>query len=1361
MTCAVCSGPPCACAADGALLAGRYRVQRPLGEGSRKRVLLVTDTWLDRQVTLSLLRSDDPGEAARLRREAALTAGFDASQGVVGVHDVGQVGDRPFVVTQYLEGGSVRDLLTGGRVPLPRALALARDLALALADLHARRLVHRDVAPENIWLTAEGRAVLGDLGLAAFEEDRTVEPQAVVGTLAYVAPEQALGAPPDRRADLYSLGVVLWELLVGRPPLPAPGLPSFLSLQRGQGHEAPSRHRPGVPGALDALVLRLLAADPADRPPDAADVAGALDAMLGPPPEADPQERSLFVGREPELDVLRTALADADRGQGGLVLLLGEPGIGKTRLSAELARDASRTGAMVLSGRCPDGEGAPAYWPWIQVLRAAVEQLGKDTLRELLGWDADLLEALLASSAAEGSGLDGEDARFRLFDTVSRVLHGIAGTGLVLVVLDDVHWADLASLALLRHAAREAAGNRLLLVACARELTSPLPDLAAALGALSTPAARTLTLRGLPLGAAEQLVSGLSGLSLAAPSIRTLHDRTEGNPFFLSELVHLLLAEHRLQGPAALPVDAGVPGGVRELLLRRLEQVGPGCVTLLRTCAVLGREVPLDLLARVSGRTGPELLPLLHEAVGQRLLVPLPGVRAAHRFPHALVQEVLYDSIGPLERAQLHLLAGRALLDLRADELEERAAELAGHFVRAADAGSPRLAVQWSIRAARVAEAAGGWEEAVAHYEKARHLAEGLPAGEDRPPPGELLLALGEAQCRAGRADESRATFSRAAELALLLGEPELLARAALGTGNGLGGFGFAERADGELLALLEESLAMLDEQDSALRVRVLARLSTELYFTPFQSRRLELSTQALEMAVRLGDRRVELVARYSRTWALLGPDGLEERRTSAERVLRLARSLEDADMVFRAHHLRINIWLESGQLEQAEAEIDSCRRLAALTRHPVHRWQVAVWDAMRALLEGNVREADRLKDEALRLGRRGHADMAMVVYGAQTMVTRWAQGQLHEVVAAARSFADRYPHAPAWRAALAYIYTETDRPEAAQAELDVLAARDFADLPRDGNFLTAATFAAMTAARVSDVARCGQLLALLDPYADRYVVIAAGAVAFTSVELPLAMLCRALGQWDRARQHLQQASRRHQQRGARGLEVLTAHEQVTTLLRTGQPADRIAAEQVAAGATRLADSLDMPRHATLLRASAPAPGAPVTLLLTDIAGSTALTERLGEELGFRLLGDHRKLAEDLASRHRGTALKSLGDGVLLAFPDAADALRCAAQLQLRAGDSGTGLRLGVHTGAVLREGASMYGRTMVLAFRIAARARAGEVLLSVDTRTAVSNAAGLAFDRGCRMRLKGFAEPVLVHRLLWQQLPAVSLSGS
>jgi hypothetical protein len=1001
--------------------------------------------------------------------------------------------------------------------------------------------------------------VLGDFGLAVGAGVDGQPYDLLVGTAAYAAPEQIVGDRGDSRSDLYSLGAVLFELLTGRPPLDGSSLLGVISRVLQDAPAPPSQLRPGLPAGVDELVLALLAKDPQDRPASADELLSRLQALTSPPRQRDAAggRRSGFVGRTNELDVLRDALDEAVAGRGSLTLLLGEPGIGKTRTALELAHTAANEGCIVLTGRCQDNDAAPAFWPWMQVLHAAVRELSEEERGALRR--RELLAALVPELAPAGSAheLPERDAsRFLLFDAVAEVLTCLAARAPVLVLLDDGHWADAASCALTAYVGRELSAVRVAIVVGARDVhEAEDPTGAARVADLAAAASRTLVLRGLSPTETASFLEGAMQLKPDPWLLRELHGRTDGNPFYVAELVRLLQSEHRITDDGALlPGAQLVPTSVREVLHRRLRHVSGECAQLLRTMSLLGREVLLDVLCHVEGCEAEWALRLLDEAVQARLVVHVPASSGGFRFSHALVREALYDELPVARRAELHRRAMAALLDLHAGAGEVPAAELAHHAVRALVDGDVLPAVVWSVHAGRQARLWSAHEDAVLHYGRAVDLAgrTDVPPDAGVPPFGELLLELGAAQHRLGQAEQARLTFLRAAGDAILDEDAELLARAALGYGLGLGGFGFVEHADGVLLSLLEEAAAALGEQDSPLRMRVLARLATELYFTPFRSRRLVLSQQALDMAARLRDPAGELLALYSGTLALLGPDGLEQRRRTADRVVLLATSLNDHEMTFRGHHLRLMVALESGNLELARTEISACRRIAGTHRQPSHDWHAGVFEAMLPLAAGRLEESLQLSHRALRSGRRGSAEMAEVMHGAQVLVVHWTQGRLDEVVEAASAFADGYPHAPAWRAAFAFCCTELGRLDEARVQLDMLAGRDFSDLPEDGNYLTTASLLAHVAARVGDVTRARQLEAKLRPYADRHVVIAAGAVAFTSVRLALGVTRAACGDLDGGVRDLTSAYRVHRRQQTPAYAVWSGEELVRLLLSRG-----------------------------------------------------------------------------------------------------------------------------------------------------------------------------------------------------------------
>ncbi len=420
------------------MVAGRYLLQRQLGRGASKEVWLAHDLTLDRGVALAKVSGPEAWE--RLRREARLTARLGGHRHIVTVHDVFDDAGTPCLVARYMTGGSLADRLD--RAPARRlepqeVIAAGKEVADALAHAHAHGVVHRDVKPDNVWVDAEGEAALGDFGVAVTEGENA----APAGTPRYQSPEQAMGDPATPRSDLYALGVSLYELLCGVRPFKSN------DLLRLRAPAPPSSLVPNVPEALDRLILQLLAPDPDDRPADARVVSAALVRLITRAPEEIVAPAGL-VGRARELEQLRSTLVKAWSGATRTVVVAGEAGIGKTSLLDALAGEANRRGGVAVWGR-GETEGR-AYGVWRPVVRI---------LAGRVAGDADPALGPLLGEAGTG----GEEQRLRLYDAVADLLAAAAAESPLLVVLDDLHWADASSLRLLAHVAGAEPAARLLI----------------------------------------------------------------------------------------------------------------------------------------------------------------------------------------------------------------------------------------------------------------------------------------------------------------------------------------------------------------------------------------------------------------------------------------------------------------------------------------------------------------------------------------------------------------------------------------------------------------------------------------------------------------------------------------------------------------------------------------------------------------------------------------------------------------------------------------------------------------------------------------------------------------------------------
>lgn len=1195
---------------NGLTIGGRYRVERLLGEGAMKRVYLARDLVLDRDVALSVLKTEDldAGGLGQLRDEARAVARLGTHPHVVTVFDLGIADGRLYLSTEYACGGDLRHRLDAAperRLPIEEALRLADQICLGLAHAHAAGLVHRDLGPGNVWLAGDGAAKVGDFGIAvSLARSRALRDGRFVTAVAYMAPEVALGQPPSPQSDLYSLGALLYEMLAGRPPFRGDDNLAVLAQHIHTPPVAPSCHRADLPAAFDVLVLHLLAKTPGERPDGTMTVRALLaavpnDATTTRSDPAHPLARfalGAFVGREPVMRELRHAVEDAMAGRGSVVFLTGEAGIGKTRTAQAIATYARLRQMAVAVGRCQEGEGAPAYWPWLQALRAP---------------DATLPLPLLAMVAPEPT-----DSRARLFDAVVTHLSVRAATQPLLLVIDDVHWADQASALLLRFVAQSIAESPLLVVATYRDTELPAGDPLATIG-------RRLHLSALTAGDVERLIELITGQAPDAALARAVYERTAGNPFFVGEVVRLLATS-----PAGA-LSPEVPAGVRGVILERLARLSPDARAVLEAAAAMGREVDVEVVARVVAV--PAVLDRLDEAIEARLLERDRDTPARVRFSHLLVRDCLYDDLGSAVRGRLHRAIAEAIAERWRDDLGPHHAALEHHFARA---GDPHRAAAHAEEAARRAAGQLAFEDAAAHYEAALTML----APSDASGRGRLLLALGRTRIRAGERARAREAFKQAGDLGRRIGAGDLLAHAALG----MAGHGeVAAGVDDTLIGLLEAALIMLPVADGALRARVTARLAMALCFSDARDRAVALSRDALAMAERLGDDGVLAFALVSRHLALWGPGNPEERLAIADRQIPLAEAAGPVEVARFGHLFRLIDALELGDIRSVDAEMQHFVRLLDVDPDPFHHWQLVSTRCMRAVLEGRFDDAERLLAEGLELGQRVQSPNVLLRHAVHLFGLRRAQCRLAELEATASAMVERLPGFPALRASLAALYAALERPAESRVHFEQLAAGDFADLRRDATWLGTMSELARVCAFLGDTPRASLLYDLLLPCRHHVVVISFAHGCEGAVARYLGLLATTMGRYDEAAVHFEAAIARNARLGAAPLVADTRGDYARMLMARGRDTDRTLAAALVtdAAATYVALGLAVPAarvRAIIAAADAqpiPAPRADANVMRRD--GPRWTIRHAGHEAALRDGKGVRTLALLLASPER------------------------------------------------------------------------------------------------------------------------------
>ncbi len=859
-------------------------------------------------------------------------------------------------------------------------------------------------------------------------------------------------------------------------------------------------------------------------------------------PAAVPLPSSPFVGRAPTLARVGRALDSPLAGRGRLVLLAGEPGIGKTRTAEELARTARERGAHAVVGRCFEGEGAPVFWPWVQVVRELVNTTDLERLRAALGSDAAELAQLAPElrtrlpSLPRASGLEGEQARFRLFDALTGFLRRRAQQDPLVLVLDDLHWADEVSLRALEFLAPELGSAALLVVATFRDVEvrrdHPLSKL---LGALArVPTCERIALRGLDAAEVAELVEAVAGLAPSEGIARAVHEMTEGNPFFVFELARLL-------GEAGAPAESSsslaLPQSVRDAIGRRLDGLSTVCNDVLRTAAVLGRAFDVGLLARVAERTPGELLDPLGEALGAGVLVEHEDRMGHYAFAHALVRQTLYEELRAPQRVRLHRRAAEALEAVFAASDEPPLSEIAHHFFEAAAGGSALQATAAAERAAERAHTLLAYEESARLYEQALE-ALAIAAPEDAIRRFELLAAAGAEHAAAGVRGASRAHFRSAAGIARSLGRADLLARAA----NGYRGFGeMGLPPEPDTLALLEEARDAIGGQDPVLRSRLLSKLTgTAPYLLSMVQRDL-LSGEALELARATGDLpalRDALAARY---WACLGPDRVAERRAVGEEMVSLGERLGDPLMIFNGHEALFGVHLLCGDAASADRAVAECVRLASSLRYRFVLFQARFFEGARAACAGDLVGAERIFADALEIGR-DRVAYAQTLYDAHELWMRFQRGD-YSALTTSSAMLERI--SSYWkggetvtRSALAIVALHDGRPEEARRILEDITKGSVASLERDEHFLLTAAMLADVIVALEDRERAAELYETLLPYGHLLAFHDLLRTFAGSLSGELGELALVLGRYGDAVVHYEAALAQERGAGARAAEI-------------------------------------------------------------------------------------------------------------------------------------------------------------------------------------------------------------------------------
>jgi hypothetical protein len=838
---------------------------------------------------------------------------------------------------------------------------------------------------------------------------------------------------------------------------------------------------------------------------------------------------SYFVGRtEPlaRLTAVYHALAaesgSTAAGWPGLVLLMGEAGIGKTALLNRFASDAAAQGATVVWGTCWDGDRTPGFWPWTQALRTLLDEradLHKAVRPELAAIVPDLS---IDPPAMAGSDIAG---RLRAFDAVGRLLARATAHAPVVVILDDLQWSDQSTVDLLRFVARQTQPGALMLVGAYRPHELP-PGIAASLADLAA-AAELVTLQGLSPGEVADLVQAVAGAS-AAGWARLVHDRSGGHPFFARELCHLLVA-------GGAPTQ--VPAAVRQAIGRRLAHLSTPCLVMLDAAAATGIVLP-DVLADVSGDGPARIAELIAEAAKAGMLTPADRTNTI-RFTHDLYRETIYASLAPAQRLDLHHRIATALLRRRERGSSVFPAELARHFAAAVSVAGAAPAVAWAQAAADADAIRFAFADAADHLSRVRSvIAEAGQRLADDELVG-LLTAEAALRLRAGDAVRARELLDTAWARATATGHPELIGAVALGLDR-IGARFAMPRTD--LVTVLDTARAALDGSGTPAEAQLTAALARQLQHSVSadRPRAQPLAEHAVAIARTLDDLVTLascLLAHHDTLWT---PGTATSRAAIAAEIADLATRAADPERHAQALLLSATAQLENGS-PAFRATLAEYQYVTEQLRQPRHDYLLRTRQAALALLDGDIATGERLSAEAAALGQAvGDSDTGNVRMSQRLEIARARNDavELREMAAeAVRWWIGAPAHA---HAVAAGFHARADDLDTARRELDTVLA--LPDWRTDRSYLWSIFVGEMAAAAIALRHRplCAQLLHDLLPVADTCAVNGALVCFMGTHAHRVGLLYDALGKPAPARQWLSKALETHRQLGARAWQAET-----------------------------------------------------------------------------------------------------------------------------------------------------------------------------------------------------------------------------
>jgi len=883
---------------------------------------------------------------------------------------------------------------------------------------------------------------------------------------------------------------------------------------------------------------------------------------------------STLVARDPEIGQAHNAMQAALHGQPQVLLVSGEPGIGKTELVERASYLAQLWGFIPARGQCHEESAMPAFWPWMQIIERCEEfttesRRAADTPFRLRPADGHTVRVGTRELA------ESEGTRAQLFESVLAYLRNVAEHRPLLLILEDVHWVDQPSMLLLAFLARELHKARIVVLATYRdaEVASHAGLADALAGVRGLPRTTYVELPPFDINEVGSFVRESIGVYVATAVAKELHARTGGNPLFLKEMIRSGDLEVPLGGSGAITFTPGVmPSTVRDVIRKRIARLSPDAERALAVAAVVGADFRLSTVAAATNVDPAHTAAALDEAASHGVIESAGSQPGYYRFSHVLFRDAIYEDLPTGDRMIRHREVAETIA--ARPDADRYASALAYHYGEAAPLGFADQAAEYARSAGDEAKAAVAYEDAVDHYLRAIRFREeaGLTDGETGM---EILLSLGEAYAWAGHGTAAADVLLEASGIARRIGSSDGFARIAIAYKVR----GRPTAPDPRLRALCEEAVEMLPETDSSLRAVLLATLAWSLRGSYPNTRGAALFAEAIMMVRRVDDPHAlhEVLSRwYDSEWS---PDNIHERLSVAEELMDVGRKLHDPRRENSGAYRRLIGLLETGNIQ----EFDRCLETHFVLAERVQQHDVIGYCELarstRCVLEGRFDRAEQHAEAARLLFERYEDPDAFRIFASQLFAIRWPQGRLAELEPASKMFSVDNA-VPGWRVSLALLAVEADKDADARAEFERFAVTNF-DLPRDRTWLICIVVLSEICRALGDTARAAILYDHLRPYEEYCAVLSYSEVCLGSNARSLGVLAAMLHRWDAAERHFEKALDVNARMGALSWLAQTQFDYAEMLLARRQPGGVEHAASLLESAKKTAEQIGMARLLT------------------------------------------------------------------------------------------------------------------------------------------------------------------------------------